>query len=338
MRPTFHPRLINGSFGDPTLLVRLLGTGRNVLLDLGDLHGLSARPILRASHAFVTHAHVDHFCGFDTVVRYSLGRARTFRLAGPPGIGDRVEGKLRGYTWNLVSSYPDAFRIEVLEWGDPLGRLWAFPCPEGFARSDLGPAMLPEAAPGVREVHREAAFRVLAAQLDHLVPCLAYALEEPVHVNVCPDALERLGVPPGSWLRPVKEAVLRGDGPDTPVQTPAGVLPLGALRAAGIVRVGEGQKLAYVTDCSWDGAPPERAVALCREAHLLYCEAAFLEEDRRRARERFHLTAAQAGELARRAGARELRVFHFSPKYRGREDELRAEAAEAFGGPVALGP
>ena len=62
------------------------------------------------------------------------------------------------------------------------------------------------------------------------------------------------------------------------------------------------------------------------------------QEDATRARERYHLTAAQAGELARRAGARELRIFHFSPKYKGREDELVAEAAEAFGGPVAVGP
>jgi len=78
-------------------------------------------------------------------------------------------------------------------------------------------------------------------------------------------------------------------------------------------------------------------VALARRAHILYCEAAFLEEDAARARDRYHLTAAQAGELARLAEVGELRIFHFSPKYRGREEELRAEAAEAFGGAVEIG-
>ncbi len=337
MRPTFHPRLINGPFGDPALLVRLLGMGRNLLLDLGDLHPLPARPVLKASHGFVTHAHVDHFCGLDVVVRYSLGRARTFRLVGPPGIGDRTEAKLGGYTWNLVSSYRDVFRLEVLEWGDSGGHLWEFPCREGFPRIDVGPVDLAEAAPGVREVHREVAFRVLAAELDHQVPCLAYAVEEPLHVNVCRDALTRLALPPGAWLRPLRDAALRGDDPDTPIETPAGRRRLGALQEAELFRVGEGQKLAYVADCLWGGETADRAVALCRGSHILYCEAAFLEEDRRRARERYHLTAAQAGELARRAEARELRIFHFSPKYRGREDDLLAEAAEAFGGPVVLG-
>ncbi len=339
MRPTFHPRLINGPFGDPVLLVRLLTMGRNLFVDLGDLHGLPARPVLRATHAFVTHAHMDHFCGLDTVVRYSLGRDRVFRLVGPPGISDRVEGKLRGYTWNLVGGYAAPFVLEVLEWGAPRGRLWRFPCGEGFPRLYAGPVWLEEALPEVRVVHRELAFRVLAAELDHQVPCLAYALEEPVHVNVSRDALERLGFSPGPWVRNLKEAVFRGASLDEPIALPeGGLLPLGALQEAGAVRRSEGQKLAYVADCVWEAPGIERAEALCRGAHILYCEAAFLSGDGARARERYHLTAAQAGELARRAGAGELRIYHFSPKYRGREEELLGEAAEAFGGPVSLSP
>ncbi|MDW7709565.1 MAG: hypothetical protein SCH98_03760 [Deferrisomatales bacterium] len=339
MRPTFHPRLVNGPFGDPVLLVRLLTMGRNLLMDLGDLHGLPARPVLRATHGFVTHTHMDHFCGLDTVVRYSLGRDRTFRVVGPSGIADRAEGKLRGYTWNLVGSYEASFTLEVLEWAAPQGRLWRFPCGKGFPREDVGEVCLEEELPGIRVVHREAAFRVLAVELDHQVPCLAYALEEPVHVNVSRDGLGRLGLSPGPWVRGLKEAVLRDAGPGELVCLPGGASrPLGELLEAGAVLRSEGQKLAYVADCLWEPRGAGRAEALCRGAHALYCEAAFLSREEDRARERYHLTAAQAGELARRAGVGELRIFHFSPKYRGRETELLAEAAEAFGGPVALGP
>ncbi len=339
MRPTFHPRLVNGPFGDPVVLVRLLGHGRNLLLDLGDLHGLPARPVLKATHAFVTHAHMDHFCGLDTVVRYSLGRERVFRVVGPPGIAERVEGKLRGYTWNLVHTYDQAFRLEVLEWGNGRGRLWAFPCREGFPRQDMGTVELAGQEPALRIVHAETAFRVVAAELDHQVPCLAFRLEEPVHVNVARDALDRLGLDPGPWLRPVKRAVQAGRGDDHPVRLPDGrTVPLGGLRKGGVIRLTRGQRLAYVADCLWQEPGLSRAVALARDAHILYCEAAFLAEDARRARERYHLTAAQAGELARRAEVGELRIFHLSPKYRGRESELLAEAAEAFGGPVGLGP
>jgi ribonuclease Z len=58
----------------------------------------------------------------------------------------------------------------------------------------------------------------------------------------------------------------------------------------------------------------------------------FLHEDRERARERAHLTARQAGELARAAQVARVIPFHFSPRHLGAEEELRREVAEAFAG------
>jgi ribonuclease Z len=71
---------------------------------------------------------------------------------------------------------------------------------------------------------------------------------------------------------------------------------------------------------------------LVRGADLFFCEAAFLERDRDRAEERSHLTARQAGELAREAQAKKLHIFHFSPKYEKEADLLYREAEEAFQG------
>ena len=68
------------------------------------------------------------------------------------------------------------------------------------------------------------------------------------------------------------------------------------------------------------------------EADVLYCESPFLDEDRDQAAMRYHLTAAEAGTIARMASARRLKVFHFSPRYQGRGDMLRQEAEAAFRG------
>ena len=68
--------------------------------------------------------------------------------------------------------------------------------------------------------------------------------------------------------------------------------------------------------------------ALCATLEV----AAFLDRDRARAEERAHLTARQAGELARMAKVKKLQIFHFSPKYEKEGDLLEREAAEAFGG------
>jgi len=139
-------------------------------------------------------------------------------------------------------------------------------------------------------------------------------------------------------VRRLKEAVFRRESPDVRIPVPeGGTQTLATFRDAGAVLVTEGQKVAYVVDCAWREPGASRLVELARGAHLLYCEAAFLEEDAARARDRYHLTAPQAGELARRAGVGQLRLFHFSPKYRGRETEFVAEAKEAFGGEVTIG-
>jgi ribonuclease Z len=81
-----------------------------------------------------------------------------------------------------------------------------------------------------------------------------------------------------------------------------------------------------------------RAVALVKDADQFYIEAVFLEEDRLAAQARKHLTAVQAGWIARQAGAVEAVPMHFSPRYIGREEALRREFAEGLAGASPLPP
>jgi len=69
MRPRFHPRLINGPYGDPGLYVPFLFENRAIIVDMGDIDLLSARDLLKIGHAFITHTHIDHFIGFDRILR-----------------------------------------------------------------------------------------------------------------------------------------------------------------------------------------------------------------------------------------------------------------------------
>jgi ribonuclease Z len=337
MASSFAPRLVNGPFGDPGLFVELRWHGRAVLFDLGRNDGLPAAELFKVTHVFVSHTHMDHFIGFDRVLRLFLNRDRSLALFGPEGITDCVGGKLSGYVWNLTESYPFAFDVtEVTVSG---ARRTIFRAATGFRPEPA--EVLPPLSPSTREPSQtpvlvdEGSFRVRAAITDHRIPCLAFAIDEPTHLNVDPERLAQSGLAPGRWLKDLKDAI-RSDAADATVirvqraDRTEVEAPLGDLRR--LVRATEGQKIGYIVDTRFC---PENLAALLpvmHDADVLYCESPFLDEDRDQAAMRYHLTAAEAGTIARMARAHRLKVFHFSPRYQGRGDLLREEAEAAFRG------
>lgn len=339
MASSFAPRLVNGPFGDPGLLVELRWHGCAVLFDLGRNDGLPAAELLKVTHVFVSHTHMDHFIGFDRMLRLFLNRDKRLFLYGPEGIADCVAGKLKGYVWNLTESYP--FVIDVTEVTTEGASRSVFRASTGFEReeSELLPAQQapadPTAPPGTPVLVDEGHFRVRAAITNHRIPCLAFSIDEPTHLNVDADGLAKQGLAPGRWLKDLKVA-LRDDLPDdTPIEVELpgrlkGERALGSLRP--LVRISEGQKLGYIVDTRF--IPENLAVLLpvMHKSDVLYCESPFLDEDRDQAAMRYHLTAAEAGTIGRMSRARRLKVFHYSPRYQGRGDMLRQEAEAAFRG------
>lgn len=76
---------------------------------------MSAGELLRVSDVFVSHTHIDHFIGFDRLLRIVFGSDKVIRLYGPEGFIRNVEGKLAGFTWNLVDRYDESITLQVTE-------------------------------------------------------------------------------------------------------------------------------------------------------------------------------------------------------------------------------
>ncbi|MBI3799626.1 MAG: ribonuclease Z [Deltaproteobacteria bacterium] len=339
MSLTFAARLVNGPFGDPGLYIDLHWEGRALLFDLGHNDALPSAEMLRVSHVFVSHCHIDHFIGFDRLLRLFLARDKKLYLFGPPGILACVEGKLRGYTWNLVDNYD--FAIEAAEVAPDSIRRRLFSAATGFVPEELPPL------PFHGTLLDEPAFRVRTAHLDHRIYSLGFALEEKSHLNVDTTELHRLGVPAGPWLTELKRA-LRREEPNEGVITARWRLKdgqeqcrdftLGELRDR-LVQETPGQKLAYVVDTLYSPENAARIAELAHGADLFFCESPFLDADEDQATRRYHLTARQAGLLGRAAQVKKLVVFHFSPRYSGQAERIYQEAQAVFhaGSRVELG-
>jgi ribonuclease Z len=323
-----QPRLVNDPFSDPALFIDFRFGRQALLFDLGDVTPLSARELLRVTHAFVSHTHMDHFAGFDRLLRLCLHRLAPLHLTGPAGFVDQVEYKLKAYTWNLLDAESLDFRLTAAEFdGERVVRAGEFRAREAFRRRERALASL---APGTLVEEEE--FLIQSVVLDHGTPCLAFAFQEKLRVNVWREGLNLLQLPVGPWLNDAKRAARRGAPDDTPISVRADLsVPLGLLKQHAL-RTARGHRIVYVVDAAFCQPNIAKIVELARDADQLFIETAFLDEDAELAAKRRHLTAAQAGTLARHAGAAQVVPFHFSPRYDGREDQLRQEVEAAWRG------
>jgi ribonuclease Z len=214
MKPIFHPYLVNKAHGDPVLYIDFLFDRRAILFDLGDISAVSPKKLLRITDIFISHTHMDHFFGFDHLLRILLGRDKHIRIFGPPGILDNVSGKLHGYTWNLVENYENNLIFEVTEVHGEYLLKNTFSCKEGFR--PLSP--YPEKVPAEECLLDTLTFQVKSVCLDHFTPCLAFCLQEKSHLNVNKVKLQEMGFPVGPWLKQLKDAI-RAEKPDDTLLT-----------------------------------------------------------------------------------------------------------------------
>lgn len=165
-------------------------------------------------------------------------------------------------------------------------------------------------------------YKVRAFPLLHTRPCVGYAFMEEERPGVFhPETAEALGIPRGPlWGKLQKGENIQLE--DSSLIRPEQVL--------GPAR--KGRKVSFVTDT----LPVESIIKEIRDSDYLFCEGMFEDAHVQAAKEKKHMTARQAGSLARRAGGiKNLGLFHFSPRYTDRElipllEQAQEEFPESF--------
>jgi ribonuclease Z len=140
-----------------------------------------------------------------------------------------------------------------------------------------------------------------------------FLFEEKNRRPFLPEKAEALQIPPGPWRRDL-------------VQGKLVTLPDGRLISPDEVLGPErpGTRFVHVGDAG----RTDDLLEVCRQADVLVIEATYLEAEAEMARDFGHLTARQAAELAKKAGARQLILTHISRRYR--ERDIAAEAQAIF--------
>lgn len=159
-------------------------------------------------------------------------------------------------------------------------------------------------------------YDLVVGEAAHKGDCLAYAIVERERLGrFDPDKARDFGIPEG----PLWGRIHRGETvtlPDGTTVSPDELV--GATRP--------GRRLVYTGDT----APSEAINTLARNADLLIHEATFGSDERERARETAHSTAADAATVARDAGVLRLVLTHISARYTREAPELLAEARAIF--------
>ncbi|MBT8404229.1 MAG: ribonuclease Z [Gemmatimonadetes bacterium] len=171
-----------------------------------------------------------------------------------------------------------------------------------------------EVSPGDR-ISRSG-WRIEVFAVTHGVKAVGYALQEEDRLGRFDvERARALGVPEG----PAFGRLHRGETVEASDGT-----PVGPDQVVGPSR--PGRRLVYTGDTR----PCASVMEAAEDADLLIHDATFLTEDGDRARDTGHSTAAEAAEVARRSGVRQLALTHLSARYAEVPHLLLAEARTEF--------
>lgn len=326
LEPTFFAGLID----DPCLIIRDRPIHQSILLDCGALHHVAKREMKPVRAIFVSHAHMDHFMGFDAFLRQVHASPRTVELFGPPGMADRVAARLAGYDWNLAEPYWCTLLVHEVH---PEQMISAhFSGPEAFRRHKLGATPRPG-----NLIYRHNHLEVAAEILDHGIPVLAFRVWERKVFALDGTKLAALGLVAGDWLAELKRRFF-ADWPKAP--------PLRITRStaqdAREESVADAEvfyrqirakpampSIGYLTDWGWSPENLAKVRNFMAGVDLLVGECAFLQAETHKARASRHLCTADWNILLAELRPRAFLPMHLSKTYLRRSPELYAELAPA---------
>jgi len=156
-------------------------------------------------------------------------------------------------------------------------------------------------------------FYLESEPMKHGIPCNAYAFVEKDKTRLDRAKLKKLKLPNSPLIGElVKGKDIEFNGKK--------------VKAKDIVYHEKGKKIAIILDT----ALINNCFKLAKDSDIVISEAVYLNDEKDLAELHEHLTAEQAGEIAKKANARKLYLSHLSQRYDGNEKLILKEAKIKF--------
>ena len=180
------------------------------------------------------------------------------------------------------------------------------------AAAKLAPCPIPDdERRGERLLHEDSQIQLIAAPLDHVVPCMGFRLQERPRRTMLPEKLREVGLKGPAIKALQQDGYADVNGRRIKIEEVSVPRP--------------GQSVAFIMDTR----PCAEARTLAEGADILVVASTYLSKDRNLAEKRKDMTAEEAAKLARSAGVKQLVLTHFDPMYPSIEP-FAEEAAAIF--------
>ena len=142
-------------------------------------------------------------------------------------------------------------------------------------------------------------FKIMAVELDHGIPCFGFSFLENDKRKINMSFIRKKKIPNGPLLGKLqnnKDIEWNGE-------------KISAKKATSLV---SGKKISFIMDTILcDGCS-----TLAKNSNVLICESSFTDEFENKAKEFKHMTAKQAGILAKKNNVKKLVLIHFSQRFK----------------------
>lgn len=321
-KPRIKHYLVNDKYEDPGIFIEVPHTGDYILFDVGNIHRLDREIIKKITKVFVTHTHMDHFIGFDTLLRYKLGRPHTVEFFGIDPLANNLYSKLQGYTWNLVEFEPQLI-FKVKQLNGELFENFEFDIKKKFAKDFISEEKVKDDI-----IYEDKVYRVRFAVLDHKINVLGYSFELKDKLLLRKEKVEKLPLK-GKEVGEFKTFLENEANRPKSFKIENKEYSYDELFKE-YAYLQKGIKISYITDVVYSKENKEKIINLVKNSDYLYCESVFTEQDREQAEKVYHLTTRQTAEIAKLANVGNLIVFHFSRRYGKNKDIVLNEIRRFF--------